>query len=288
MSRVYIVTDGDAQMDPETVKDLEITVVPLTVQVGNEVYQDEWGQRNEELLMRMAAERVQPMIIGPTAEDFYTLYSRLSRLTDQIISIHSSAKLSSIVRNARTAATEFLGRCDIVVMDSQTTSLGLAILAREAAKMAQAGRSRERILRRIRGMILRIYVVMFTDSLDYLERSGRISPAQCILGTMLGIKPFLDIEEGEIIPLEKVRSRDKGLDKLIEFAGEFSRIEEAAILQSTSYPTDETLAIRERLQSYFPDQEFPLVVYGPLLASHVGPDGLGVVTYEGTGARDFF
>ena len=288
MSRVYVVTDGDAQMDPRTVRDLEITVVPLTVQVGDETYQDELGQRNEELLMRMAAERVQPRIIGPTAEDFYALYSRLSRVTDQIISIHSSAKLSNIVQNARTAASEFLGRCDIVVMDSQTTSLGLAILAREAAKMAQSGRGRERILRRIRGMILRIYVVMFTDSLDYLERSGRISPAQCILGTMLGIKPFLDIEEGEIIPLEKVRSRDKGLDKLVEFAAEFSRIEEAVILQSPSYPTDEALAIGERLQSYFPDQEFPLVVYGPLLASHVGPDGLGVVTYEGMGSRDFF
>jgi DegV family protein with EDD domain len=288
VSRVYVVTDSDAELDPEVAQRLNITVVPLTVRLGNEIYQDTSGEQNEEILMRMEAERLQPQIVGPTVEDFQVIYSQLSQITDQIISIHSSASLSDIVHNARTAASEFLGRCDIIVMDSQTTSLGLAILAEEAASMAQSDASREEILRRIRGMILRVYVVMFTDSLDYLERSERINAAQCILGTMLGIKPFLAIEDGEIIPMEKVRSRDKGLDKLVEFAGEFSSIEEAAILQSSSFPTEETLALRERLQVFFPDQEFPTIVYGPLLASHIGPDSLGLVTYEGMDERDYY
>ena len=288
MARVYVVTDGDAHLDPEVVDDLNITVVPLTVEVVGEVYRDDRGERNEELLLRMESERVQPRIVGPTVAEFQSIYGRLSRVTDQIISIHSSASLSDIVRNARTAASEFLGRCDIVVVDSQTTSLGLGILAQDAAGMAAQGYGREDILRRVRGMISRIYVVMFTDSLDYLERSGLVSPAQCILGSMLGIKPFLDIEDGEIIPMEKVRNRDKGIDKLVEFVGEFSSMREAAILQSTSFPTDETLALRERLQSFFPEQEFPILIYGALLASHVGPDGLGLVTYEGLGRRDFY
>jgi len=130
-------------------------------------------------------------------------------------------------------------------------------------------------------MIRRIYVVMFTDSLDYLERSGLISPAQCILGTMLGIKPFLSIEEGEIIPMEKVRNRDKGLDKLVEFAGEFISVQQVAILQSTFRPTSDTLLLQDRLRNFFPNQEFPILVYGPLLASHIGPDGLGLIIYEG-------
>lgn len=288
MSRVYIVTDGDAQMDPELVERLEITVVPLTLDVGGEIYRDDRGDRNEALLMRMAAERVRPIVVGPTVAELQSVYGRLSRVTDQIVSIHSSAALSDTIRNARAAATSFLGRCDIIIVDSQTTSLGLSILVREAAKMAKEGCGREEILRQVRGMIPRIYVVMFTDSLDYLERSGRVSPAQCILGSMLDIKPFLDIEDGEIIPMEKVRSRDKGMDKLVEFAGEFSAIEEAAILQSTSFPTDETLSLRERLQGFFPEQEFPILIYGPLLASHVGPDGLGLITYEGIDRQDLY
>ena len=281
MAQVHIVTDGNAQLSRSMARDLGVTVVPLTVQVGDEVYLDEDGSRNEQLLARMEQERVRPVIIGPTVNDFQQVYQHVSRMTDSVLSIHSAAPLSPIFGNASAAAGVFLGRCDIEVMDSQSTSLGLGILVRHAARMARAGLGLGEIVREIRGMIPRIYVVMFTDSLDYLERSGRISKSQCVLGTMLNIEPFLAIEEGEIIPMEKVRSRDKGLDKLSEFAGEFTQIEEMAILQSTSYSTDETLSLRERLEDFFPQQSFPTLIYGPVLASHIGPDGLGLVTYEG-------
>ena len=281
MPRTRIVTDGDAVITPQTAQRLGISVVPLTVRIGDEVHKDGNGGWNEALLARMERERVPVEVVGPTVADFRAVYNRLSRTTDRIISIHSSDHLSPIVRNARAAAAEFLGRCDIAVVDSQTTSLGLSILVEQAAKMARDGVSQEEILRTVRGMIRRIYVVMFTDSLDYLERSGLISPAQCILGTMLGIKPFLSIEEGEIIPMEKVRNRDKGLDKLVEFAGEFISVQQVAILQSTFRPTSDTLLLQDRLRNFFPNQEFPILVYGPLLASHIGPDGLGLIIYEG-------
>jgi DegV family protein with EDD domain len=277
-----VVTDGDAYLPAAWTRDTDITVVPLTVQVGDEVYRDRDGSRNEELLAQMARERVRPMVVGPTAEDMERVYARLSRTTDSILSIHSSAPLSPIVENARQAAMSFLGRCDIMVMDSQCTSFGLGILVREAARMARAGHSLGQIVRYIRGMIPHIYVVMFTDSLDYLQRSGRISRSQCILGTMLGIRPFLSMEEGEIIPMEKVRSREKGLDKLIEFASEFLRVQEMTILQPVAYPTNETAVLQERLGAMFPKvAPFPVLVYGPVLASHVGPDGLGLIVYEG-------
>lgn len=284
MAPVRVVTDGDAYLPAAWTRDVDVTVVPLTVQVENEVYQDRDGSRNEELLDRMARERVRPMVVGPTVEEMERVYARLSRTTDSILSIHSSGPLSPIVENARQAAMSFLGRCDIMVMDSQCTSFGLGILVREAARMARAGHSLGQIVRHIRGMIPHIYVVMFTDSLDYLQRSGRISRSQCILGTMLGIRPFLSIEEGEIIPMEKVRSREKGLDKLIEFASEFLKVQEMTILQPVSYPTNETAVLQERLGALFPKvAPFPILVYGPVLASHVGPDGVGLIVYEGVG-----
>lgn len=283
MSQVHIVTDGDAQLEPDLIRRLDITVVPLTLQLGDEVLQDEDGSRNEQLLIRISEDRSRPIIVGPTVADFQRLYQQLTRTTNCVFSIHSSARLSPIYHHARAASEAFLGRCDIIVIDSQSTSLGLGILVREAALKAQAGCGLGEVVRHIRGMIPRIYVAMFTDSLDYLERSGHISRSQCILGTMLDVKPFLAIEEGEIIPMEKVRSRDRGLDKLAEFASEFTAIEEMFILQSTSYPTDETMLLRERLDVAFPQHTFPLVVYGPVLASHLGPDGLGLVTYEGPG-----
>ena len=281
MSKVHIVTDSAATIEPAVAEKLDVTIVPLTVRIGHEEYQDGADLDHEGLLLRMARDRVHPSIVGPTAEQFLRLYKRLTLHTNQIISLHSSASLSLVHREARIAALDFLGRCDIVVMDSETLSLGLGILVQEAARLARASLPLGEIVRQMRGMIRRVYVVLITDTLDYLVHSHLISPAQAILGTMLGIKPFLAIEEGELIPMEKVRNRDRAIDKLTEFANEFSHIEQMAILQSTPYPTEETKILQDRLELITPGQEHPILLYGPLLASHVGPDGMGLVVYEG-------
>lgn len=283
MPKVHIVTDSAATISSAEAERLGITVVPLIVRIGNKDYEDGSELDHEELLLRMARDRVRPQIVGPTAEQFREVYNRLTRQTNQIISLHSSAALSLVWRQAYTASREFLGRCDIAVMDSETLSLGLDILVREAARLANESVPLAEIQRQIRGLIRRIYIVLITDTLDYLEHSRLISPAQAILGTMLGIKPFLAIEEGRIIPMEKVRSRERAIDKLAEFANEFSDIEQLAILQSTTYPTEETKMLMERLALVAPGKEFPIMLYGPLLASHIGPDGMGLVVYEGIG-----
>ncbi len=288
MSKVYIVTDSAATIEPAVAERLGIIVVPLTVRVDHEDYQDGTDLGHEELLLRMARQRVHPRIVGPTAEQFRRVYNHLTRRTNQIISLHSSASLSLVHREAQAAAREFLGRCDIVVMDSETLSLGLDILVQEAAQLANESVPLGKIMRQIRGTIRRIYIVLITNTLDYLEHSQLISPAQAILGTMLDIKPFLSIEEGQIIPMEKVRSHDRAIDKLAEFANEFSYTEQIAILQSTPYPTEETRLLRERLEIIAPGREFPILLYGPLLASHIGPDGMGLMVYEGSGRKTPF
>ena len=129
-------------------------------------------------------------------------------------------------------------------------------------------------------MITQGYSVFFVETLDSLERGGRIGKAQALLGTMLDIKPLLIVEDGEIIPLEKVRTRAKAIDKLFEFVAEFARIEKMAILQSEF--TEDTQLLIEHIGTVFPDMEVPTLTYGPVLATHVGPDTMGVIVYEGT------
>jgi DegV family protein with EDD domain len=282
VSKVTIVTDSATTIEPLVAKQLDVTILPLIVRIDGQDYQDGADLDHEGLLLRMARDRIHPHIVGPTADDFRRVYTRLTRSTDQIISLHSSASLSPLCQEAQKAADEFRGRCDIVVMDSETLSLGLDILIREATRLANASVTLNEILRQIRGLMRRIYIVLITNTLDYLEHSHLISPAQAILGTMLGVKPFLALEEGKIIPMEKVRSRERALDKLAEFASEFSNIEQMAILQSTPYPTDETKMLLERLALITPDRQFPIMLYGPLLASHIGPDATGLVVYEGS------
>jgi DegV family protein with EDD domain len=281
VSKVRIVTDSASIIKPAVAEQLGVTVMPLTVRIGDSNYQDGQDLDHEELLLRMTRDRIHPEIVGPTVDDFRQTYNQLTRHSNQIISLHSSASLSPVHREAQAAAQEFLGRCDILVMDSETLSLGLSILVKEAAQLANESVSLNEITRQIRGTLRRIYIVLITDTLDYLEHNHLINPTQAILGAMLGIKPFLAIEEGKIIPMEKVRSRERAIDKLAEFANEFSEVERIAILQSTPYPTSETKMLQERLDVVMPNREFPILLYGPLLASQIGPDGMGLVVYEG-------
>jgi len=170
-------------------------------------------------------------------------------------------------------------------VDSMHTSLGLGILVEAAAEAAARGEPLEELVRIVRGMIPHMYAVYFTESLDYLERAGRLGKSQSILGAMLGIKPFLTIDDGEIIPMEKVRTREKAIDKLVEFVSEFSHIERVAIMQSGEQPSEETRLLLERLEQTFPGQYFPVMMYGASLACLIGPDGLGIVIYEGDERR---
>ncbi len=285
MGRVKIVTDSTAYLEASVVKTLGITVVPLAVRLDDETFQEGVDITAEEFFQKLARSSTMPMALPPSVGDFLAVYTELSKTTDQIMSIHLSSKLSKTCDRAAVATQAFLGRCEIAVVDSLTTSLGLGILATAAAQAAAQGQSLEEIEFLIRGMIPRIYIAFLAGTLKYLERDGRIGQAQALLGAMLNIKPFLTIEDGEIIPLEKVRDSEGAVDKLFEFVGEFSQIEQMAIIQSTPDPIEETKMLIERLEVIFPKVKPPILVYGPVLACHVGPDGLGVIVYEGPSGR---
>jgi len=161
-----------------------------------------------------------------------------------------------------------------------TTSWGLGLLVRAAAEAAEAGQSLDEIVRLVRGMVPHIYVVFFVERLDYLEKGDRIGPAQAFLGTMLNIKPLLIMEDGDIIPLEKVRTRASAIEKLSDFVGEFADIEQVVILRSPlGNGTDQLM---EHLNLILPDHTFPVIEYDAVLACHLGPDAMGVTVYEGS------
>jgi DegV family protein with EDD domain len=189
--------------------------------------------------------------------------------------------LSKTLQHARVGSEPLLGRCSIAVVDSMTTSVGLGILVKAAAKAASDGASLDDIVRVVRGMLPHVYLIFYVETMDYLERGGRIGKAQAILGSMLSIKPILFMEDGDIIPLEKVRTTDKAIDKLFEFVAEFDNLEQTAIIQRSQHPSKESRILQERLKQSFPELHFPIIQYGPDLATRVGPNALGVVVYEG-------
>jgi len=279
--KVAIITDSTAYFEAGEVEKLGIHVIPLSIQLGNERFLDNADIGTDELFRRVEYGAPYPLSVAPDIMAFEQLYGQMHKQTDQILSIHISGHLSETLRKSRMGAEAFLGRCNIEVIDSMTTSVGLGILVKAAAQAANEGASLDDIVRLVRGMIPHIYLVFYVETMDYLERNGRIGKAQALLGSMLNIKPILFMEDGDIIPLEKVRTIDRAIEKLFEFVAEFDNLEQTAIIQPSKQPNKEARNLQQRLFQSFPKFKFPIVQYGSDLATRVGPDALGIVVYEG-------
>ncbi|MBN1217380.1 MAG: DegV family protein [Anaerolineae bacterium] len=281
MSQVAIITDSTAYLKPGEAEKLGVHVVPLNIQLGGDRFLEGIEIDSDELFHRLDYGAPYPVSHPPDLAVLEKLYADLHQQTDQIIAIHVSRRLSRTVQVSEMGAEALLGRCSIEIIDSMTTSVGLGILVKAAAKAANAGAPLDDIVRLVRGMIPHIYLVFYVETMDYLERAGRIGKAQAILGSMLNIKPILFMEDGDIIPLEKVRTTEKAIEKLFEFVAEFDNLQQTAIIQCNRHPTRDARNLQQRLIQSFPDLDFPIIQYGPDLATRVGPNALGIVVYEG-------
>lgn len=279
MANVKLVTDSSVHLDPEEITELGITIVPIQVRLGRKTYREGVDLSQQEFFRKLAQLTSLPAITSTPSQRLREQYIRLGKQTDTILSIHLSRHLADVYSAAEAAAEGLRGRIRVVAIDSQTTSFGLGVLVRAAAEAAAQGMSLEEIIRMIRGMIPHLYGIFAIEDLDYLHRDGRIDIAQRVLGTMLGIKPLLTLEEGKLVPLEKVRTRARVVDKLYEFITEFSSTEQMAIVQADF--AEETTNLLERLETARPEWDFPVITYGPSLSAHLGPSAMGVIVYEG-------
>ena len=278
MSQIRVVTDSAAEIPAHLVAKLGITVVPMELCLEDHTWRDSVDITSLEFLERVTASASLPTMLAPSVEAFEKVYAEVSAETDEIISIHVSSKLSQTVQNARQAAGRFLGRSRISILDSELISGGLGLLVVAAAEAAANGSSMQQIVRLLRGMIPHIYVVFFIESLEYLERSQRIDRSQAILGNLLNIKPMLIIEDGELMPLEKVRTRDKAVERLHQFISEFSEFDKITI--SHGLNGQESPDLLERIAETFSDREISITTYGPSMTAQLGPRAIGVIVCE--------
>lgn len=282
MAKVKIITDSCANLSPEEAESLGVIVVPLTIQIGDEKLQD-GSAENHHRFFEAQGNETPVFVHAPDVETFEKIYTDVRKETDQVVAIHTSRHLADVWKNSRAGAEIFKGRSNIEVVDSNTLLLGQSILVREAVKAARDGATVDQIVRLVRGLIPHIYTVFFVDTMTYLEKSGIVGKAQAMLGTMMQIKPLLFMEEGEIIPMEKTKTVNKAIDKLIEFVSEFDDIKQAVILQRSD-ESPESKMMLDKLSLLFPDINFPVEPYNPLVASFVGPFATGIIIYEGEAA----
>jgi DegV family protein with EDD domain len=281
MTRTQIVTDSTARFPTRGFLDrFSISIAPLRIHRGSNYVVETMKMNSEEVEPLFRGHDTLPVADPPSVDTFVQTYSTLRGQTDQILSIHTSAQINPIITNAYAASQQFLGRSDIQIIDSQSISVGLGLLVQAAAEAAAQGEDFETIIRIVRGMIPRLYLIFAVDDLAYLEHNGLISRSQAILGNMLGVIALLTIEEGKITPMEKVRTRARSIEKMVEFTSEFAAVEHIAILQNSLRTADECRTLKDRLRALYRGVPITISEYGPSVATYVGPRSIGVVVLE--------
>ncbi|MBI2906484.1 MAG: DegV family protein [Chloroflexi bacterium] len=275
---VKVVTDSTCDLPKDIVRALGITVVPLRVHFGEATYRDGVDITPSVFFSKLASASVLPTTSQPSAGEFTAAYQALARETDEILSIHISAKLSGTCNSALVGRQVVEGSCRIEIIDSLQASMGLGLIVIAAARAAQAGQSLDQMANVVRGLIPRTYLMGSVESLEYLHKGGRIGKASVLLGSLLGIKPIIGCHDGEAQALGRERTRAKAMARLVKLVEEHRPIDELAVLDSNTPSDAEDLA--DRLSALFPRERMVCSRFGPVLGTYLGPGALGVAFIE--------
>ncbi|MFC1979553.1 DegV family protein [Chloroflexota bacterium] len=275
---VKIVTDSGADLPAELAQELGITVVPLYLRFGEEVFRDRVEINDDEFYQRLLRDPVHPSTTQPTPQDFVNVYQKLSKEADGIVSIHISNKLSGTMNSAMQAKELIEKGCPIEVVDSESVSMGLGLASIAAATAAKAGKDLKKVLAEATQAVPKVHLLGLLDTLKYLLLGGRIGRAKHLVGSILNVKPMLTLQDGEVVAAGQVRTRSKGIDKLVDFASNAANFEDLAIVYNTT--PDEAQSLAERVSSVFPRDKIRVARIGPMLGVHFGPSALVVAFRE--------
>ena len=284
---VKVVTDSTCDLPRELAQQWDITVIPCNVHFGDEVYKDGIDIGPDEFYRRLVSSPRLPTTAQPSVNDFLQVYTALSNEGHDVLSIHLSAKLSGTLNSAiqaRLALSEAEGEVSsltqpprsrrIEIIDSQMASVGLGLITLAASQMVKAGASCDEVVAEVQSSLPQTHCYFLLDTLEYLQKGGRIGKASAFLGSLLSIKPILMIKDGEAHPVERVRARERGLRRLEEIIKGLAPVKLLSIVYSTT--SDEAEALKERLSDLVPEEEIIMARFGPVLGTYLGPGALGV------------
>jgi DegV family protein with EDD domain len=276
---VKIVTDSTSDLTPEIASELGITIVPLYVHFGTEVYRDGVDLTTEDFYQKLAQSKDLPTTSAPSPGDFATVFDKLAKDTDEILAITISTKLSATYNAAMEGKDIRKNKARLEIIDSFWAVAGLGLIAISAAKAAKSGVNLDEVIKATRRSMNKVDVRIAFDTLEYLKRGGRIGTAQAFLGSMLKMNPILTIKDGNTAGVARLRCRAKAMDYLVDFANGISNIEEMAIEDAAT--PDDAQALIDRLDSGFPKERIYRMKVSPVIGTHVGPHVIGIGVIAG-------
>ena len=271
--KIGIVTDSTCDIPKYLIDQYELEVVPSILILDGKEYADGVGISREDFYKRLPALQTQPTTAAPSIGDFSTRYERLlSRGCDHILSIHAAGALTSIINSARQAAQNFPNR--ITIIDSTSLSLGLGFQVLAAAEAAELGL--QATLNAIESTRRRLKVYAALDTMENLKRSGRVPGVVAALGSILSIKPMVELTNGEVKAIGAVRTTKQANERMLKFLLEGGELERLAILHTGAEPRAKAfLNMLMQKASQSVPRDILMVNVTTVIGTHVGPNGLG-------------
>lgn len=274
MPSVRIVTDSASDLPQELVDEHGIGIVPLKIRFGDTEYVDREELTAAQFYERMAASPHLPATAAPSPGAFDEMFTAMaSKGADAVVCINLSAELSATMAAAQNAAAGRTDGLDVRVLDSRSITSGLGTQVLEAAKLAAAGGSADDIEALIADLSHRGRVLGALDTLDNLKKGGRIGGAQAMVGTMLSIKPIIDISTGVVKEAAKQRTRKKAMAWLRDQLAEAGEVEHLCICHGHAPDFEE---FKEVLAAEVDISDARESIIGPVIGAHGGPRMLGL------------
>ncbi|MGE5582622.1 MAG: DegV family protein [Bacillota bacterium] len=275
---VRIVTDSTADLPLKIISDYGISVVPLNVHFGEEVYKDGVEIWSEEFYNRLRNEPVLPNTSQPAPGEFLKAYQQIAKSGDTILSIHISMEMSGTAGSAKVAAEMMRADYRVEVIDSRFVSMALGLIVLKAARLAKEGASPEMIIQSIARWQKELSVYFTLNSLEYLNRTGRIGKASTLLGGLLNIKPLLSIVDGIIVPVERVRGNFQKVAALMveRLVARYGKEPLLVSIVHTELPESFQILQKAAAEGLEIAESHPGIV-GPIVGSHAGPNTIGII-----------
>jgi DegV family protein with EDD domain len=277
MAKTVIITDSTANIPSAIVQQLGIHVVPLTVLWGKDVYRDQVDITSAQLYARLRTAKEMPSTSQVSPEEFQRVFAPLVQAGSSILGIFISGGLSGTVESALQAKASFPD-AKIQIIDSRNTVMALGFPVLAAARAVMEGAELEEAAAIAQRTIANSGVMFMVDTLDFLHRGGRIGGAQHLIGTALNMKPLLEVQDGRVESVERIRTKAKAKDRMLELLRD--RIGGRSPLRLSPLHVDaesDGLELQRLVQERFQPVENILVEASPIIGIHVGPGTVGVV-----------
>ncbi|HEX3947196.1 MAG TPA: DegV family protein [Acidimicrobiales bacterium] len=272
MSGVRIVTDSACDLSPELAGRHRISVVPLTIRFGDEELVDRQDLSPAEFWRRCRSATQLPTTAAPSPGAFAAAFEAAAEDADGVLCLTISSLLSATYQSALAAAEHPLG-VPVQVLDTRTVTVGQALLALSAADAADEGRSLPEIVARLEDEMARTEVIGVVDTLDHLQRGGRIGGARALLGSMLSIKPVIAVREGVVAQESRQRTRARSLQYLADKVRAAGPLVRLAVADGNAPDIGVLLSMLEPVQV---EHEMVVVDLGPVVGTHAGPGTIGI------------